>query len=133
MNGRYDYWENYATLYHFETAVNIWVDSPTSSIDDGDLVAAADQILTQNYPNPFRTATRIRYAARAGERASLAVYDVAGRKVRELAGGTGSRDGWVEVEWRGENESGEAVASGVYFCVLERGDVRETRRMLLLK
>jgi hypothetical protein len=133
MSGRYDYWENYASLYHFETAVNIWVDSSATSIEDGDLAAAAERTLTQNYPNPFRGATRIRYAARAGEPADLTVYDVAGRKVKELASGTSARSGWVEVEWNGRNESGKAVASGVYFCVLEAGDTRETRRMLLLR
>ena len=35
--------------------------------------------------------------------------------------------------WDGKNESGESVASGVYFYTLMTGNFTATRRMLILK
>ena len=35
--------------------------------------------------------------------------------------------------WNGRNEQGEPAASGAYFVELSAGDVRETRRIVLLK
>ena len=44
--------------------------------------------LEQNFPNPFRGSTTIRYAVPAGGRASLRVYDLRGGEVKVLADGT---------------------------------------------
>jgi hypothetical protein len=35
--------------------------------------------------------------------------------------------------WDGTDESGAAVASGVYFCRLDAGPLTHTRKMVLLK
>lgn len=40
--------------------------------------------LDQNYPNPFNPATTIPFVLDAPGRASLSVYDVTGRKVRDM-------------------------------------------------
>ena len=38
-----------------------------------------------------------------------------------------------EITWNGEDDSGRAVAAGVYVCRLKAGGLVETGRMVLLK
>jgi hypothetical protein len=84
-------------------------------------------------PNPFNPRTTIRFSLEeAAPVASLRVYDVAGRLVRTLHRGALSA-GDQQVVWRGEDESGRAMASGVYFCRLEIGDAVRTARMALVR
>ncbi len=84
-------------------------------------------------PNPFRGETVIMHdiAADAGP-PRLTIYDVSGRVVKTFAG-TPERSGRYEVTWNGTNDNGQHVGSGVYFCSLETGENRETRRIVLLK
>jgi hypothetical protein len=89
--------------------------------------------LYQNYPNPFNPATVIRYDLAQAARVRLRIYDVRGGLVKTLLAGHGEPGGH-EVAWRGRNERGERVSSGVYFCRLETdGGHRETRKLLLVK
>ena len=41
--------------------------------------------------------------------------------------------GLKEVDWDGRDDEGELVASGVYFCRLETGRFRDSKKMVLLK
>jgi hypothetical protein len=38
-----------------------------------------------------------------------------------------------EVLWRGDDETGATVSSGIYFCVLQAGKERRTQKLVLLK
>ena len=90
--------------------------------------------LGQNYPNPFNPVTRIRFSLPADGDASLAVHNAFGQKVRTLADGR-HRAGRYVVDWDGTDESGRAVASGVYHYRLEmphRG-LSEQRTMTLAR
>jgi hypothetical protein len=92
-------------------------------------------VLGQNHPNPFNPVTTIHYEIpdAAGEvRATLAVYDVAGRLVRALVNGPVAA-GPHDVEWDATNTRGERVSSGVYFYVLRAEGVELARRMVVLK
>ena len=93
--------------------------------------------LLANYPNPFNPETWIPYRLAKGSDVQLRIYDTQGRLVRHLDIGhqaagtyqTRSRAAY----WDGTNETGEAVASGLYFYTLTAGDFSATRRMLILK
>ncbi|MCD4689846.1 T9SS type A sorting domain-containing protein [bacterium] len=84
-------------------------------------------------PNPFRGETVIMHdiAAAVGV-PRLTIYDVSGRVVKTFSG-MPTRTGRYEVIWDGTNDNGQHVGSGVYFCSLENGESRETRRIVLLK
>jgi hypothetical protein len=56
----------------------------------------------QNYPNPFNAATNIRFALPQDAEIHLAIFDMAGREVRELATES-RRAGTYEVNWDGKN------------------------------
>jgi hypothetical protein len=83
-------------------------------------------------PNPFNPTTVIRYRAAAGVRVTIAIFDVAGRRVRSLVDGAAA-GGEATVTWDGHDDAGRAVASGVYFCRLRSADVTRTGKMLLVK
>ena len=71
-------------------------------------------------PNPARGGARTWYAVpsdRAGSRLELAIYDLAGRKVRVLAQGT-ARAGRSSAAWDLRDASGLRVGPGVYFIRL---------------
>ncbi len=87
-------------------------------------------------PNPFNPTTTIRYevpgAAGESEAVSLAVFDVAGRRVRTLVAGA-RRSGVHVARWNGRDDTGRRVASGVYFARLRVAGQTRSQRMVLLK
>jgi hypothetical protein len=88
--------------------------------------------LSQNVPNPFNPATRIRFGVRETSAVTLAIYDVAGRLVRILVHKSLGPGHYVE-DWDGRDDHGRAVASGVYFYRLDAGARSVSRRMVLLR
>ncbi len=88
--------------------------------------------LNQNYPNPFNSSTKISFDLYADGQVDLSVYDLLGRKVatlinQYLPAGTHS------FIWNGRSDTGENMASGMFFYRLQSNDFSETKRMLLMK
>jgi hypothetical protein len=82
-------------------------------------------------PNPAR-APDIRWQlARAGH-VDLAIYDAAGRRVRQLVNGT-SAAGPHETSWDGRDAGGARVASGVYFAKLQADGRLDAVKMVILR
>jgi fibronectin type 3 domain-containing protein len=88
--------------------------------------------LEQNYPNPFKMETTIKYSLAKQSHAVLDIYNVKGQKVRSLITGLIPK-GNNTISWNGKDDQGKQVASGVYFYHLETGNVAFTRKMLLIK
>ncbi len=83
--------------------------------------------LKQNYPNPFNSSTTIEYALRQDADITVRIYDVRGALVTTLAEGHRPA-GTHTMRWNAAD-----LASGVYFCVLQAGDLRQVCKMVLLK
>ncbi len=107
---------------------------PTVTTDAGAREPTPERFaLHANVPNPFNPFTRIRYDVPArGGRVRIVVYDVQGHRVRVLVDEV-KRPGRYEVAWRGRDDRGRRVASGVYFCRMEAPGFSATRKMSLLK
>lgn len=89
--------------------------------------------LVQNSPNPFNPATTIRFSLESAvERASLVLYDTAGRRVAALLEGPLDA-GSHYVVWDGRDRAGRPVASGTYFYRLEALGQVVVRRMSLIR
>jgi flagellar hook assembly protein FlgD len=89
--------------------------------------------LYENAPNPLNPTTTIRYdVPAAGERVSILVFDVSGRKVRTLVDDV-HEAGSKSVVWNGRDDRGQPAASGVYFYRMRAGSFMQTRKMVLLK
>ena len=93
--------------------------------------------LLLNYPNPFNPETWIPYQLADGEVVTLRIYDARGALVRRMEMGHQLAGYYTNREraayWDGRNESGESVASGLYFYQLGTPSFRQLRRMLIVK
>ena len=86
-------------------------------------------VLRRNVPNPFSDATTLRFELPRATRVELTIYDVQGRRVRQIVSGT-LEAGSYERTWDGRDDSGAPVASGAYFCWL-RTTERNLKRTVL--
>ena len=73
-----------------------------------------------NTPNPFTRTTTLRFALPAEGRVKVALFDCAGRQVRDLVDATLSA-GPQAVTWDGATAEGRRVPGGIYFARLESG------------
>jgi hypothetical protein len=92
----------------------------------------ASAALYQNHPNPARGTTAIRFDLARPAAVTLAVYDVAGRRVRTLAD-TSYPAGASEITWDLTADDGRAAAPGVYIYRLTAGGENLARRIVLAK
>lgn len=89
--------------------------------------------LGNNYPNPFNPSTTIEFdIAESGVDIEVAVFNVQGQRVRSLVMGP-HPSGQYRIEWDGRDESGRAVASGIYLLKMSAGGKQYVRKMSLLK
>lgn len=115
--------------------LNIWcagVIYDATSTDDDPVTLPNEYHLSQNYPNPFNPSTVISFTLPTAAEVRLDVINLLGQRVTTLVDVALSA-GEHFVTWSGEDQSGNRVASGVYFYRLETDDFSQTRKMLLLK
>jgi cathepsin K len=144
-----------ATVAHPSTE---WEDSPAQAcyyyivpVDDeghvggysqrleaGGLSAVADGVVPRTLaiaavvPNPFNPRTTIWYDVPRMGAIHLCVYDLRGRRVRELLAGQASV-GRFSVVWDGRDDRGLEAAAGVYFVRLSGQGRSVTTKALLAK
>ena len=106
--------------------------TPTAveGVVDGNLPVAAE--LVGNFPSPFNPATHIRFNLAASGEARVAIYDVAGQRVRELVAGL-LTPGYHQVTWDGRDAAGHSAASGIYYAVLDVEGMRQSKPMALIR
>ena len=84
--------------------------------------------MLQNFPNPFNPSTTIYYSIPEISFVTLKVYDVLGIEITTLVNEE-KPAGSYEVEF----SAAGGLPSGVYFYLLNSGNVIETKKMILLK
>ncbi len=89
--------------------------------------------LLGNAPNPFNPTTVICYELGKPAVVDLGVYDVTGRLVRRLASSEPLGAGLHEATWDGRTDSGAEAASGLYLYRIYAGNLREVRKMMLIR
>ena len=93
--------------------------------------------LLPNYPNPFNPETWIPYQLAENASVTLTIYDTTGVVVRRLDLGHRLAGYYTDrtkaAYWNGRNESGESVASGLYFYQFATPSFRQLRRLVILK
>ncbi len=108
------------------------------SYDFGVTSVESDQMIpkefsvSQNYPNPFNPVTNIRYALPAGTRVSIIVYNILGQAVKTLVEGNVNA-GIHTVQWKGDDNFGQKVGSGIYIYRVVAGSNVVVKKMILLK
>lgn len=83
--------------------------------------------LEQNFPNPFNSATTIRYSLPKREQVSLTIYDILGREVETIVNAR-QLPGSYEYHW-----APQSIASGVYFYRLISDEVQLQKKMVVIR
>ena len=84
------------------------------------------------YPNPFNPQATLYFSLPEASALQIAIYDLEGRRVRQLADGKFDA-GDHNIEWRGRDEQGRSVASGVYFAQVLGPDIKMRTKLVLLR
>jgi hypothetical protein len=84
-------------------------------------------VLQQNYPNPFSTATTIKFNVPKPGNVKIVLYDVIGCELRILLNES-LRTGMHSLSF-----DGSLLKRGMYFYKISAGDYSETKRMILQK
>ena len=141
-----DPWHTNAIQYHYAgeddptaapleagLAIRFTKDAPDDVVGSkDDNVPEHVTMLGQNYPNPFNPTTKIEFSIKDNSQVELAVYNIAGQKVKTLKKEVMSA-GNHSVIWNGKDNSGKDVSSGIYFYKLNTGTETQVRKMVLLK
>ena len=104
---------------------------PYSSVSAVEVPVGRAQLLG-NTPNPFNPSTEIKFSLPARGDVEITVYDIAGRKVRNLQSGEFPA-GVNSVRWDGTSDNGNSVSSGTYLVRLSGKGFADTRSMMLVK
>jgi hypothetical protein len=90
-------------------------------------IAPTEFQLSQNYPNPFREKTTIRYCIPDKTRIRIEVFDACRSNVKTIVKEI-KEVGTYQVEFNATE-----LPSAVYFYKLQAGSFVETKKMVLLK
>ena len=114
---------SYRTGFYLDNATDVPLTEPTN--------IPKHLYLAQNYPNPFNSSSIIRYYLPESANVELTIYSVTGAVVRVLENSYRT-SGEHTAMWNGMDTENNKAASGVYILTLRAGDVRLSRRLVLL-
>jgi subtilisin family serine protease len=137
-----DIWNFDAPYENGRNRAQVWSDNEHShmyrssriptGVDDGQTSVPGTFALAQNYPNPFNPSTTIEYSVPSGTHVSIDIFNVLGQRIKVLVD-QAQPVGTYRVDWRGTDEAGRTVASGIYFYRLKTDAHTEAKKMILLK
>jgi hypothetical protein len=113
--------------------IDIW-DECDPVIGVGDVTPAPARALAVSdaFPNPFNPRVNLTFVLAEAGSATVRVYDIAGRAVRELLTGPFAA-GEHRVAWDGLDVAGNAAASGIYFIEVQAASQRVVRKVALIE
>ncbi|GEM_PF-1568207 len=88
--------------------------------------------LSQNFPNPFNSATSIYYTIPEDCHVSISIYNTMGRKIKTLVDRF-MISGSYHVKWNGDDDKGRGVSSGIYIVNMDTGSFRLSRKITIIK
>tara|TARA_B100000900_G_scaffold154805_1_gene131475 strand:- start:277 stop:912 length:636 start_codon:yes stop_codon:yes gene_type:complete len=109
-----------------------WIIEGANNLSIKDSFLPQSFTLEQNYPNPFNPSTTILYNLSSDEMISFEIFNLNGKKVRTLVNEY-QNSGSKKVIWNGDNNHGKQVPAGMYLYSIIAGDVKQTKKMLLVK
>jgi hypothetical protein len=104
--------------------------SSVSPVGDDDLPKVTQ--MAGAYPNPFNPQTTVAFELARDDHARVLIYDLQGRLIRRLVD-QALPVGRHTAIWEGRDDSGRAVASGIYFARLEAASGGGMTKLVLVK
>ncbi|GJM43788.1 MAG: hypothetical protein DHS20C21_06300 [Gemmatimonadota bacterium] len=108
------------------------VNCAETGVAEEKILSSAPVALLPPQPNPFRGDTRVEFFVQDQRHVTLAVFDLQGRRVADLADRAFSAGGHT-VPWDGRRADGSPSATGVYFVVMQSEDYRQTQKVTLTR
>jgi hypothetical protein len=105
---------------------------PDSGLPDSNAPASAGLALA-GLPNPARGRVVLQYQLAEPVPVSMAIYDLAGRRLRGLVDSREQSVGLQRCIWDGRDDAGLAVGAGVYLVRLRAGELSTTQKLILLR
>ncbi len=128
---RENYAESLAEILDEYMRVNFNLDIVTS-VEPPNEAIPEDFYILQNYPNPFNPKTTIQFNIPFHVQTTLKIYSLSGKFIKTLVS-TELPGGRHTVIWNSTNENGMNVGSGIYFYIINAGNFRAVKKMLILK
>ena len=98
---------------------------------EGDLDPETTSGISGIYPNPFTASTVIECVLEESGNTHLAVYNLAGHRIRDLYSGY-HNEGYFETIWNGCDNHGNRVSGGMYFCRFDSNGSASGHKMILI-
>jgi len=102
-----------------------------SDLEDGRVISKKFA-LYQNYPNPFNPTTNIPFSLDRKTLVEIKIYDVNGRLVKRYSPKI-YYPGDHHVIWDGKNNTGQDIASGIYYYQLSTTEKMDIKKMILIR
>jgi hypothetical protein len=104
-----------------------------TDVADGSLEQLPGEFaIRQNYPNPFNPSTTIQYSLPERSRVTINIYNLLGQRVSQLVDEIQTAGEHTAI-WDGTDQSGNSVATGMYFYQIKAGDFMDSKKMILIK
>jgi len=87
----------------------------------------------KNYPNPFSEKTTITFSLDKSCTINLEIYDINGKQIKILVSDTELEKGEHAVIWDGMKNNGAFVTNGVYYYVLQAGNIITSKKMIYIE
>jgi hypothetical protein len=107
-----------------------YIEISNSTASANNIISTAYDFI--NFPNPFNPSTKIRFNVPTESDVNLTIYNIKGQQVKTICNEVLPM-GNHEYIWEGNNNSNNAVASGIYFVTLKTQIETKVRKILLLK
>ena len=130
LNGQ-DYIAGVAAVYDEVSSDLVTIDFTYTGTGAGNNLVSVTELIG-NYPNPFNPETTISYQLPENCKVELTVYNLKGQKVKTLVNET-LESGNHTVIWKGKDDNGKSVSSGIYFYKMKIENHVETKKMILMK
>ena len=76
--------------------------------------------------------TTLRYDLPEDDLVNITIYDMMGREIVTLINDQ-QPAGYRSFVWNSTNDLGESVSAGIYLFIIKAGELRQTKKMVLLK
>jgi hypothetical protein len=88
--------------------------------------------LYQNSPNPFNSATAIRFTLPQESRVQISIYNITGNLLKTLVD-SDFQTGKHFTVWNCSDDRGNTLSTGLYFYKMISGDFTEMKKLLIIK
>ena len=105
----------------------IWQNLGMSLIQLTEKIIPKQISISNAYPNPFNPVTMVSISVPAEMEVHIAIHDILGREIAELANGVYST-GIYELNWDASQQ-----ASGIYFVKMVAGGQTNVQKLMLIK